>query len=149
MMRKILTTMLAVVMFAITAGAQNGDSPEKPTPAQITEKMAENLNLTADQKAQVLDLNTEYEDVIFMHGHGGPGFGPGPGQRPGGQPPANMPPQRPEFSEEQKAQFEAMKTKREQYTAKLKSIISEEQFAKYENTFRRGPKPDKQKKKKK
>ena len=136
--------MLAVVMFAITAGAQNGEKPQKPTPAQITEKMATDLSLNDEQKAKVLDLNTEYEDVIFMHGHGGPGHCHG--HKPDGQSGAtttaeNKPPQRPELTEEQKAEFEAKKAKREEYTAKLKSILSEEQFTKYE-TSHRGHKPD-------
>lgn len=155
-MKKILVAMIALAMFATTASAQNGDRPEKPTPAQVTERMAADLSLTDEQKAQVLDLNTEYQDVIDgpgMGGHGGP-RGPRPDGNSGATDNSSDAsattdrPKPPELTEEQKAEMEAMRAKRDEYNTKLKAILTEEQLAKYEKSQKRGPKGDKQKGKK-
>ena len=146
-----MTTMIALAMFALTASAQfDGNRPPKPTPEQTTERMAEQLTLTDAQKAQVLTLNTEYQDFIGGPGMGGPRMGgPNGGQRPGGHRPDGasgatapnngQPPQRPELTEEQKAKFEEMRTKREEYNTKLKAILTDDQYAKYEESQKRGP----------
>ena len=144
-MKKFLLTMIAVAALTFAANAQQGNRPEPPTPEQTTERMAQQLSLTDDQKAQVLTLNTEYKDVI-----GRPHRGSGMGKHHGGEktdgtsgatdnanPPAHGNP--PELTEEQKAKFEEMRTKREEYNTKLKAILTDEQYAKYEESKKHGP----------
>ena len=85
--------------------------------------------------------------------------GPHGGQRPDGPKPDGasgatspnngQPPQRPELTEEQKAKFEEMRAKREEYNTKLKAILTDEQYAKYEESQKRGPHGGKSKKDKK
>lgn len=146
-MKKFLSILIALVILTLTASAQSdGNRPPRPTPEQITNRMAEQLSLTDAQKSQVLALNTEYQDVI-----GGPGFGHG---RPGGPHGQHNNPdgvsgasdnsnanhhQRPELTEEQKAKFEEMRAKRDEYNTKLKSILTADQYAQYEDSQKRGP----------
>ena len=147
--------MIAAAALTFAANAQQGNRPEPPTPEQTTERMAQQLELTDAQKSQVLALNTEYKDVIGRPfggpGMGGPGMGRPNGPRPeGGEKPdgvsgatnnGNPPAQgnRPELTEEQKAKFEEMRTKREEYNTKLKAILTDDQYAKYEESQKRGP----------
>lgn len=146
-MKKFLSILVALVILTLTASAQSdGNRHPRPTPEQITDRMAEQLSLTDAQKSQVLALNTEYQDVI-----GGPGFGHG---RPGGPHGQHNNPdgvsgasdnsnanhhQRPELTEEQKAKFEEMRAKRDEYNTKLKSILTADQYAQYEDSKKRGP----------
>ena len=146
--------MIAAAALTFAANAQQGNRPEPPTPEQTTERMAQQLELTDAQKSQVLVLNTEYQDVIGRPfggpGMGGPGMGRPNGPRPeGGEKPdgvsgatnnGNPPAQgnRPELTEEQKAKFEEMRTKREEYNTKLKAILTDEQYAKYEESHKHG-----------
>ena len=152
-MKKILSILVALVILTLTASAQSdGNRPQRSTPEQITNRMAEQLSLTDAQKSQVLTLNTEYQDVIGGpgFGHGRPGGGHNNGQhngqhnRPDGATGATdnanaNHPQRPELTEEQKAKFEEMRTKREEYNTKLKAILTADQYTKYEESQRRGP----------
>ncbi len=154
MKRIILTAMIALAAFTFSASAQNGNRPEKPTPEQTTERMAKQLELTDAQKSQVQALNTEYQDVI-----GGPGMGK-PNGKPNGKKAtdgesgattdattdANRP-QRPELTDEQKAEMEAMQAKREEYNTKLKAILSDDQYTKYEKSQKHGPKGNRDKNK--
>lgn len=135
--------MIAAAALTFAANAQQGNRPEPPTPEQTTERMAEQLSLTDDQKSQVLALNIEYKDVIGRP-FGDPGFGGPNGPRPdgvsgatnNGNPPAQGNP--PELTEEQKAKFEEMRTKREEYNTKLKAILTDDQYAKYEESQKPG-----------
>jgi len=146
-MKKFLSILISLVILTLTASAQSdGNRPPRPTPEQITDRMTEQLSLTDAQKSQVLALNTEYQDVI-----GGPGFGHGRPGGPHGQ--QNNPDgvsgasdnsnanhhQRPELTEEQKAKFEEMRAKRDEYNTKLKSILTADQYAQYEDSQKRGP----------
>ncbi len=149
-MKKFLSILVALVILTLTASAQSdGNRPPRPTPEQITDRMAEQLSLTDAQKSQVLALNTEYQDVI-----GGPGFGHGRPGGPHGQHGQHNNPdgatgatdnsnanhhQRPELTEEQKAKFEEMRAKRDEYNIKLKSILTADQYAQYEDSQKRGP----------
>ncbi len=149
-MKRFFLTMIAAAALTFAANAQQGNRPEPPTPEQTTERMAQQLELTDAQKSQVLALNTEYKDVIGRP-FGGPGMGRPNGPRPeGGEKPdgvsgatnnGNPPAQgnRPELTEEQKAKFEEMRTKREEYNTKLKAILTDDQYAKYEKSQKRGP----------
>ena len=105
----------------------------------MTERMTEQLGLSDEQKGKVLELNTEYQDVAGGF-HGGGPMGPPPEGFSGGNH-GNGNHQPPELTEEQKAKMEEMKTKREEYNTKLKAILTEEQYTKYETIHRHGPKP--------
>ena len=113
-MKKFLMTMVALLTMT-AAVAQDNDNRErrefkKPTPEEMTNRMAEELNLDDQQKAKVLELNKEYESVLT----GGPRMGRGPrGQRPDGETGATKKddnqqqrPQRPELTDEQRAQMQ-------------------------------------------
>lgn len=117
---------------SFAANAQNGDKHECPTPEQVTEKMAEELGLSADQKAKVLALNEEYKDVIGHHHHGPHGEGHGHDKADKGNGNGHGHGDRPELTEEQKAAFAARKAKKEEYESKLKTILTDEQNAKRE-----------------
>lgn len=148
-MKRFFLTMIAAAALTFAANAQQGNRPEPPTPEQTTERMAQQLELTDAQKSQVLALNTEYQDVIGRP-FGGPGMGRPNGPRPeggeepdgvsgatnNGNPPAQGNP--PELTEEQKAKFEEMRTKREEYNTKLKAILTDDQYAKYEESQKPG-----------
>ena len=63
-MKKFLMTMVALLTMT-AAVAQDNDNRErrefkKPTPEEMTNRMAEELNLDDQQKAKVLELNKEY-----------------------------------------------------------------------------------------
>ena len=149
-MKRFFLTMIAAAALTFAANAQQGNRPEPPTPEQTTERMAQQLELTDAQKSQVLALNTEYKDVIGRP-FGGPGMGRPNGPRPeGGEKPDGVSGatnngnphaqgNRPELTEEQKAKFEEMRTKREEYNTKLKAILTADQYTKYEESQRRGP----------
>lgn len=138
-MKKFLLTMIAAAALTFAANAQQGNRPEPPTPEQTTERMAQQLSLSDDQKAQILTLNTEYKDVIGRP-HRGPGMGkPHGGKKTDGTSGATDNANPPELTEEQKAKFEEMRTKREEYNTKLKAILTDEQYAKYEESQKHGP----------
>ena len=137
--------MTMIALLTMTAAmAQDNENRErrefkKPTPEEMTERMAENLKLTDEQKPKVLALNKEYESVL-----GAPrGFGRGRGPRPDGETGASKKndeqrPQRPEMTEEQRAQMKQMMEKRQEYAKKLKEILTDEQYQKWEEQQRRG-----------
>ncbi len=80
-MKKILLTMMAFAAMSAAMAQQDKvenkqrKAPHKPTPEAMTDRMAQELNLTDEQKAKVLELNKEYDDVLGMpgmrHGHRG------------------------------------------------------------------------------
>lgn len=135
-MKKIVLTMIAILSMTV-AMAQNderregGREPRQFTPEQMTENLAGRLNLNDDQKAKLLELNTEYKDVVF----GGQRFG---GRNGGNRPQRNenagegQRPQRPQLTEEQRAQWQERMKKRQEYEEKLKSILTEEQYKQYQ-----------------
>jgi Spy/CpxP family protein refolding chaperone len=126
-MKKILL-LAAFAAFAFNVSAQNGEKHERPTPAQMVEKLAKELNLTDDQKAKVLALNEEYADFFAEHkGHHG---GPNKDGKPGNG-------KKPELTDEQKAEFEAHKAKHEEYNTKFKAILTDEQVAKWEENMKK------------
>ena len=162
-MKKFLMTMVALL--TITAAvAQDNENRErrefkKPTPEEITNRMAEELNLDEQQKAKVLELNKEYESVLT----GGPRMNRGPrGPRPDGETGASNQNddqrQRPEITDEQRAQMRQYMEKRREYEQKLKEILTEEQYQKWQQQHQRrggrggfggprgqrGPRPDRQ-----
>lgn len=156
-MKKIVMTMAALLTMTL-ATAQNNDkcqgndkcNKEKcerkqhkhPTPEEMTDRMAKDLNLSDAQKAKVLALNKEYEDMFKGPRMGGP--------RPPRKPKADaetgateqQKPERPQLTDEQKAKMKAQKAKREEYDKKLKGILNDDQYAQYKEKHQfdgRGP----------
>ena len=137
-MKKIAMTMVALLTMtaAVAQNNENGERREfkKPTPEEMTNRMADQLKLDDKQKTKVLELNKEYEGVLM----GGPGMGRGMGRGPRGPRPDGKTgatqnndqqrPQRPEMTEEQRAQMQKMMEKRQEYNKKLKEILTDEQY---------------------
>ena len=135
-MKKIVMTMIALLTMTAAVAQNNGNGErrfQRPTPEDQTNRMAEQLKLDDRQKAKVLDLNKEYENVLmggmgrgFGRGQGGPGAGFQGGQQG----------QRPELTEEQRAemqkQMQQRMEKRQEYEKKLKEILTDDQFKTYQ-----------------
>ena len=160
-MKKIVMTMVA--MLTMTAAmAQQSDSKERRAPRKIdaqemTDRMARELGLDDQQKAKVLSLNKEYQDVL-----GGPGMGRGPRgghhgprpdakkrQKPDGEtgateqapkdrPQAGEGHKRPELTDAQKAEMKKHQAKREEYNKKLNDILTADQQKKLQEMRRHG-----------
>ena len=138
-MKKIVMTMIALLTMT-AAVAQNNENGQRrfqrPTPEDMTNRMADQLKLDDKQKSKVLDLNKEYESVLagpgmgrgFGRGQGGPG---GPGGFQGGQQG-----QRPQLTDEQRAEMQKMMQermeKRQEYEKKLQKILTDDQFKTYQ-----------------
>lgn len=135
-MKKIVMTMIALLTMTAAVAQNNGNGErrfQRPTPEDQTNRMAEQLKLDDKQKAKVLDLNKEYENVLmggmgrgFGRGQGGPGAGFQGGQQG----------QRPELTEEQRAEMQKLMQqrmeKRQEYEKKLKEILTDDQFKTYQ-----------------
>ena len=139
-MKKIVMTMIALLTMT-AAVAQNGNGErrfQRPTPEDQTNRMAEQLKLDDKQKAKVLDLNKEYENVLM--GGMGRGFGRGQGGPGGFQ--GGQQGQRPELTEEQRAemqkQMQQRMEKRQEYEKKLKEILTDDQFKTYQEQQQQG-----------
>ena len=167
-MKKIVMTMVALLTMtaAVAQNNENGQRPEfkRPTPEEMTNRMADQLKLDDKQKSKVLELNKEYESVLMGPGMGGRGFGRGMGRgpRPDGESGATQNnnqqrqrPQRPELTDEQKAQMQQMMEKRQEYDKKLKKILTDDQYKTYQEQHQRrggrggfggqrGPRPNNQ-----
>ena len=137
-MKKIVMTMIALLTMT-AAVAQNNENGQRrfqrPTPEDMTNRMADQLKLDDKQKSKVLDLNKEYESVLmggmgrgFGRGQGGPG---GAGGFQGGQQG-----ERPQLTDEQRAemqkQMQQRQEKRQEYEKKLKEILNDDQFKTYQ-----------------
>lgn len=134
-MKKMMITMLAALMIVGSATAQDRQRPSKEEMAKMrTERMAERYGLNEAQKAKLLELNTEYADVMRPMGPPPgmqrPGNGerpqaaPGNGERPqGGQGQGN----RPRFG----APNPEMQQRMAEYETKLEKILTPDQMAKY------------------
>ena len=142
-MKKLLLTMAAAFIMSATAFAQGGfgGGQGQFDPEQMiqmrTDRTVEQYKLNADQAKQLLELNKKYNDRLMGGfgriggrrgggmGQGGPGGG-GFGQ--GGQ--------MPELTEEQRAQMEEARKKREEaqkeYDAELEKIMTPDQFKQYQ-----------------
>lgn len=137
-MKKMILTLVALLsMTAVMAQNDNKErkAPKEVNPEEVTNRMVKELDLTADQKAKVLKLNTEYKDVLR-----GPGMGSGHhgGPRPVGQTGATEKQQRPERPQltdaqkkEMKKNFEKQMEKRKEYDKKMQDILTEAQYKKF------------------
>ena len=175
-MKKLVLFSAAALVMGTVAFAQPGPQGPKPefnqeeATQKKTEMMAEKYGLDESQQAKLLELNTEYAEVLAPQGghRRGPGMGPGPEgpQGPEMGPRPEGPQEKPELTEEQKeelkakmeekkaemeaakAEFEAKmaerKEKIEAYEAELKSLLGDEQFEQYKKDQehrRHGPQP--------
>ena len=140
-MKKIVMTMVALLtMTAAVAQDVKSDkkAPKEPTAQEMTDRMAKALDLSDEQKAKVLALNTEYKDVLR-----GPGMRRGRGLRPDGQTRATAQQQpqqrkeRPQMTDEQKAKMKANMEKRKEYDSKLKQILTDDQYKKFQQQHKR------------
>ena len=135
--------LMFVALFSMTvAMAQNADGrrPRKMDAATVTTMMTQKLGLNADQQKKVEALNKKYESVL-RPGFGGPcpGFG-GPCPGFGGPRPQKGQDsvqdknagQRPELTEEQKAEMKQRFEQRAAYEKELKDILSEDQYKTYQ-----------------
>ncbi len=161
-MKKIILSFAAVLLFSLTAGAQENQSEARPQGKkfdktefvkQRTEKTVKQYGLNEAQAQQLLELNTKYADQMGPgprgHRHGmRPGHGPKQHrdslrQRPEkprtdgdtqATPQAGK--QRPELTDEQKAQMKAERQEREAaqkaYDAELQKILTPEQYKQYQ-----------------
>lgn len=158
-MKKIVMTMVALLAMTAAVAQQSDNNkerkaPKKPTPEEMTTRMAKDLNLTDEQKTKVQALNKEYEQVL-----GGPGFR---GQRPpkgdfkkGDKKKGDVKKKtdanteasaqdgkrdgkRPELTDAQKQEMKQHRAKRKEYDAKLKQILTDDQYKSYQQQHRRG-----------
>ena len=118
-MKKILLTMVALLSMTAVM-AQDGDKKERKAPKEfnaeeMTNRMADDLELTAEQKAKVLDLNKEFvkDQKEQMK-------------------------ERKEQMKERKEKRKEFGEKRKAYNEKLKSILTPEQYKKFQEKNRHG-----------
>lgn len=147
-MKKMILTMVAALVVSSSFAFHQG--PRQMTPADRTDKMAKELNLSKKQKAKVLALNEKYADAFAHPGKGGPrppkdgkfegkdkDFKKGDMQKDckkGGCCKDDKG-KRPELTAEQKAKMEAMHKKREAYDSELKTILSNKQYQTYKENM--------------
>jgi len=147
----------AALMMTTAVQAQNTDSEQAKQPKKFNktemaqkraERMAQELNLSDDQKAKLVELNTKYADMMGP-GMGGPRGGRGPR---GGQKAAQgnnsekkvdgttgaTAQNRPQLTEEQKAEMKTkmaeMKKQRKAYETELKGILTTAQYQQYQES---------------
>ena len=138
-MKQMIMTLLAAVMVSTAAGAQDKDSnkPSMDNNRKLemvkhrTDKMVEDYQLNDKQAKKLLELNTEYADMMRPphHGHHGPhGMR---GQRP--EPPKDdMKGERPEPPKgDREDRREKMMETMKAYDAELQKIMTAEQYEKY------------------
>lgn len=118
-MKKILLTMVALLSMTAVM-AQDGDKKERKAPKEfnaeeMTNRMADDLQLTAEQKAKVLDLNKDFvkDQKEQMK-------------------------ERKEQMKERKEKRKEFGEKRKAYNEKLKSILTPEQYKKFQEKHKHG-----------
>ena len=136
-MKKTTFICAAALMMGTVAFAQPGPQGPKPefnqeeATQKKTEMMAEKYGLDEDQQAKLLELNTEYAEVLAPQGGhrggprpGGPEMGPRPEgpQGPEMGPRPEEPQEKPELTEEQK---EELKAKMEERKAEMEAAKAE------------------------
>jgi len=152
-MKKLLFAVVAMIVFSMNAMAQNenqqqgrrGMSKEEMVKFR-TDRMQQHYGLSDAQTAKVLELNTKYMDKLPLGGRPG---APRQGRRPAGgvdkRPQGNHMNVSPEQRE---ARMKEMRANHEAYEKELQTILSEEQFAKYQedmkNMRQRAPRNNRQ-----
>lgn len=155
-----ILTLIAAMTVSATFAFHQG--PKKITPAERTEKMSQELNLSKKQKAKVLALNEKYADVFAMPGMRGsrpPKDGKFDGRKPQGKPDFQKEDfdkqrkdfdkqdkdcckkdgqhKRPELTAEQEAKMKAMHQKRAEYDNELEKILNKKQYQAYKDNQKR------------
>lgn len=123
-MKQIVITIVAAVMFSMTAMAQDQEKGNKKEEMikHRTEMMVKDYNLDEKQAKQLLELNTKYADMMRpMHRHGGPGHHGMRGQRP--EPPKG----------DTKEMHEKMEKDMKAYDEELQKILTPEQYKNYKS----------------
>lgn len=154
-MKKIIMALTATVILSAPAMAQNDqnqDHHKRMDKAEMvqhhTNRMVKDYGLNDQQAKQLLDLNTEYAGKLpmglgrrFAQGHHGKGFqgrnrmqGDSLKKQVDGTTAATAQ-QRPHLSKEEMDKRHAeMKAQREEYDKKLSTIMTDEQFKKYQES---------------
>lgn len=148
-MKKVMLTMVAVLMMSATAMAQDNNGQrqrrhmDKAEMVKMqTERMVKDYGLDEAQQAKLLELNTQFAGKLQMGGPRGPRGprgghgGQRGGQRVDGQSGATQQAngqqgERPN-REQMEARMKEMNANREAYNGELKKIMTTDQFAKYE-----------------
>ena len=116
---------------------------------EYTEKMTKDYELTEEQAAQVLELNTKYAEKLPWFGHrmrrpeGGPRLREGApiAREDGATPPEGDRGPKIERQRPTEAQFQARRAEMDanvkEYNAELEKIMTPEQFAKYQDNMKR------------
>lgn len=126
-MKKMMLMLVALFSMTVAmAQNENGRQPRKMDAATVTTMMTQKLGLNADQQKKVEALNKKYESVL-RPGRGGsrPQMNQSAGQN-------KESGQRPELSDEQKAQMKQRFEQRAAYEKELKGILSEDQYKTYQ-----------------
>ena len=120
-MKKILLVMMALLTMT-TAMAQPSDrkAPKKMTHQEMTTQMTSKLKLNDAQKAKVVALNKEYQDILMP---------PEPPKMADGSRPE--PPKNGDKAMPKKPDSKHM-AKRQEYEKKLKQILTDEQYKNYQ-----------------
>ncbi len=153
-MKKFFLTMVALLsMTAMMAQNDNKceqKAPKQLTPEERTEKMAKDLSLTAEQKTKVLALNKEYQDIQRGPRMGGPR--PPKSKNDAKTGASEQRPERPQLTDEQKAEMKKQMERRREFNDKLKDILTAKQYEKFQKRshhghhghkgFGKGPRPD-------
>ena len=155
-MKKMILTLIAAMTVSATFAFHQG--PKKITPAERTEKMTQELNLSKKQQAKVLALNEKYADAFAMPGMRGPRpskDGKFDGKKPEGKQKGcdkqdkkcdkqgkecckkDGQHKRPELTAEQKAKMKAMHQKRAEYDKELEKILNKKQYQTYKDNNKR------------
>lgn len=111
------------------------------TPELRTERMRKELSLTDEQTTKILALNKEYQDVLAQDSRKGGNMRPQKQQKADGETAATpQQKQRPQLTDEQKAEMKAKMEKRKAYNSQLKNILTAAQYEKYQKAqMRKGP----------
>ena len=152
-MKKMILAIVAMMTITAAQAQENNARPQNGRRQmdrtemikQRTDNAVQKYGLSSDQAAKLLELNTKYADTMGpgmgMGGRRGGGQGQGGGMRPrpnfgGGNGQGAQQGQRPEMTEEMRAQMDKARKDREdaqkKYEEELKTIMTPDQFKAYQ-----------------
>lgn len=145
-MKKFVLTIAVALLLGMSANAQDDNNRQERQRfdqtemiKKRTEQTAKQYDLDETQTAKLLELNTKYSQTMFrgMGQRGGQGMRQGQRSQRQGQ----MGGQRRQMTDEQRAEFqkrrEEMQKQMEAYNTELKSIMTEEQYKKYQDDMQK------------